>query len=203
MIISPTLAFVSSRIYWKWANEDATDVPQSFLDFRNADSVELVRLEDGAWSDVDSHIKVGNYNGRRRIIVRGRPHGPMRLRRPLSGGDVQVVILLNAPAQFEFWVSRIGARIAPWKLLQEEVKRIANQGTSCMVEEIGNALGFFYFYFIGITHIIHCLGRNRVESTYSSRTNFQSKFRIMLGYPVHRILMRCIGRPPVGFPIFG
>ncbi len=48
---------VSARIYWKMANEHGTDKPQSFLDFQNADSVELVRLEDSEWDDVDAHVE--------------------------------------------------------------------------------------------------------------------------------------------------
>ncbi len=49
-------------------NEDATDKPQSFLDFRNADSIELVRLEEGTWDDIEDYIKVDDYNGRTRFL---------------------------------------------------------------------------------------------------------------------------------------
>ncbi len=47
-----TYVLFSSRIYWKVANEDNRDKSQSFVDFPNADSVELVRLEDGTWDEV-------------------------------------------------------------------------------------------------------------------------------------------------------
>ncbi len=132
---------VSSRIYWKEANKDASNKPQSFLDFQNADSVELFRLEDGTWDDVDGHVKVVSHNGRRRIVVCGRPHGRTRLHAPLRGGNVQVEILPNAPEELERWINHLRGQIAPWKLLQQEVKEVTNRAPSCGVEEIEKALG--------------------------------------------------------------
>ncbi len=134
---------VSSRIYWKVANKHGSDKPQSFLDFQNADSVELVRLEEGTWNDVDDHVKIDSHNGRQSIIVYGRPHGRTRLHKPVGGGNVQVEIIPNAPEELEGWVNQMRARITPWNLLQQEVQDIANRATSYEVEEIEKALGGF------------------------------------------------------------
>ncbi len=72
---SLTYVLVSSRLYWKVANEDRTDKPQSFLDFRNAASLEIVRLGEGTWKEVDETVKVDDYEWRTRITVQGRLHG--------------------------------------------------------------------------------------------------------------------------------
>ena len=122
-------------------NEDATNMPQSFLDFQNADSVELVRAEDETWNGVDGHVKVDNHDGRRRIIVCGRPHGRTRRHNSLRGGNVRVEIIPSAPEQLELWLNQIRARIAPWQLLQREVRDIANRSPSCGVAEIERTLG--------------------------------------------------------------
>ncbi len=54
---------VSSRIYWKVWNVDGANAPKLFDDFRNTESLELVRLDSGTWDDVDWVVKVEDYNG--------------------------------------------------------------------------------------------------------------------------------------------
>ncbi len=122
---------VSCRVYWKVAKEDGSNKPHSFLDFRNADSLELIRQNEGTWSDVDDYVKVDKHNGRPRITVCGRLH-----RR-----TVHVEFIPNAPEQVEVWRNHIRARIAPWNLLQEEVKDISNRAPSSAAEELAQVLG--------------------------------------------------------------
>ncbi len=134
---------LSSRIYWKTANDDATSVPLSLMDFRNANSLELIRLNEGTWDEVDDIVKVENTGERRRITIPGRLHG-RELRNKCFGRDVQVEIIPDAPSQHEAWVNKIRARIAPWNLLQQEMRNASG------VEEIGNALGGLAKGMVGI-----------------------------------------------------
>ncbi len=132
---------ISSRIYWKVVNKDANSKPQSFLDFRNADSLELVRLNNGKWDDVDEYVKVDNHNGRARITVSGRPHGGMRRNNALLVPNVRVEIIPSTSDQLEVWLNQIRSRIAPWSLLQEVVNDIASRAPLSGVEELEKAFG--------------------------------------------------------------
>ncbi len=123
-------------------SKEANNMPQSFLDFRNENSIELVRIANGAWKDVDEHVKVGDRNGRQRIVVCGRPHGRTRTHKLLSGASIQVEIITNSPVQFKLWVNQIRKRIAPWKFL-EEVKDMNYCVLSCGAEEIERKRGGF------------------------------------------------------------
>ncbi len=109
---------IASRIYWKVKNEDGTNKPQSFDDFRNAESFELVRLEKGTWDDVGECVKVDDYDGRTRITVCRRPRGQVRRRNTVFGRDILLQVLPSTHEQQEVWVSQIRTRIAPWSLLQ-------------------------------------------------------------------------------------
>ncbi len=66
---------VSSRIYWKEAKKDATDQPQSFGHLRNLNPLELIRLSDASWKDVDEIVIVDNHDRRPRISGHSRLHG--------------------------------------------------------------------------------------------------------------------------------
>ncbi len=132
---------VSCRIYWKVANEDAINKSQSLVDFRNAHSLELVRLDDDkTWDDVDSDVKMDSHNGKRRIIVCGRPHGRTRRTNSLHGGNVRVEIISNAPEQVQVCLKQIRARVVPWSLLEQEVKDVAMGARSSTVKELEGVL---------------------------------------------------------------
>ncbi len=132
----PAYVLVSSRIYWKEADIDGTKKPQSILDFRNGNSLELVRLnDDETWDKVDEIIKVDNYEGRTRITIRGRLHGGTRRKNLFLIRDVEVEIMSDTSRQQEVWVTQIRVLIVPWNLLQQEMKDAAE------VEESEIALG--------------------------------------------------------------
>ncbi len=132
---------VSSRLYWKVANEDRSNKPQSFLDFRNANSLEIVRLAEGTWNEVDETVTVDNYEGRTRIIVHGHLHGRTRWNNAILVRNVRVEILASTREQREVWVNQIRARIAPWNFLQQKVRDVANRVPSSGVEKLGKAFG--------------------------------------------------------------
>ncbi len=134
---------VSSRIYWKVANEDGTNRPRSFLDFRNADSVELSRLDDGTWNDVKNEIKLDNHSDRPRITVFGRLHRRTLRNNPFIVVKVYVSIIPSTPEQLDVWLGQLRARIAPWSLLQRELKYIANRAPSSGVDGLEQFLGGF------------------------------------------------------------
>ncbi len=102
---------VSSRMYWKVANIDGTNRPQSIADFRNFNSIELSRLDSGTWSDVHDNVKVDCHNGRMRIVVRDRSHGRTRRNNALLVPNVQVEIVASTPEQHEVWLNQIRARM--------------------------------------------------------------------------------------------
>ncbi len=126
---------VSSRIYWKETKKDGSNQPQSVLDFQNTNSLELVRLDEGSWKDVDEIVREDDYDGRPRITVRGRLHGRTRLKKLFLVRNVDIEIILNTPKQREVWVKRLRSLVAPWTLLKQEMKN------SSGVEDIEIALG--------------------------------------------------------------
>ncbi len=93
--------FVLSRIYWKPANEDVASAPLSLKDFRGATSLELIRLKQETWNEVDEIIKVDKYEGRTRITVRGRLHGRNRRNNLFSARNVEIEIIPNTSVQQE------------------------------------------------------------------------------------------------------
>ncbi len=141
---------ISSRIYWKVANEDATNKPQCLVDFQNAHSLELVRLDDDkTWDDVDGNVKVDDRFGRPRITVWGRPHGQTQWKNSLFDRNVRVQIISNTLEQHEVRLSRIRARIAPWSVLQHDIKNVASRGSSFGVAELDQVLGRLVSSFFG------------------------------------------------------
>ncbi len=133
---------VSCRIYWKVANEDAINKPQSLVDFRNAHSLELVRLdEDKTLDDVDDVVQVDDHNGRLRITVHGRPHGRTPQSNIIRFANLRVEIISSTPEQHEVWLSQIRARIAPWTVLQQEFKNVASRRSPFGVKELEKVLG--------------------------------------------------------------
>ena len=132
---------ISSRIYWKVENKDATSRPQSLDDLRNADSLELIRLEHGTWNEVDEIVKVDKYEGRTRITVRGRLHGRKRRNNLFIVRDVEIEIIPNTPEHHEVWVSKIRARVAPWNLLEQEINDVASHVPSSGVKKLEKTLG--------------------------------------------------------------
>ncbi len=131
---------VSGRIYWKEAKKGPTNQPQSLLDFRNTNSLELVRLRDGSWKDVDEMVLVDNHDGRPRITVRGQLRGHTRRKKLYLVRDVRLEIIPCESEQLDVWVQRMRARIAPWSLLQQQVRDAANRGPSSGVEDIGKCI---------------------------------------------------------------
>ncbi len=131
---------ISSRIYWKGANKDAVGKPPTFLDFRNADSLELVRLDNGTWDDVEEYVKVDNHHGRACITLHGHLHGRIRRNNALLVPNVRVDIIPCTSQQLEVWVNQIRARIAPWSLLQQEINDIARRAPLSGMEEFEKAL---------------------------------------------------------------
>ncbi len=113
---------VSSRIYWQVVNEDASNKPQSLLDFRNADSLEFIRLDRGTWSDVNETVKVDNYEGRLRISVPGLLQGPKHCHSLFLLRNVKLEIIAYKSAHHEVWLNQIYARIVPWKLFPQLVQ---------------------------------------------------------------------------------
>ncbi len=132
---------VSSRIYWMRANKDSTNKAQSFLDFRNADNIELSGQDDGTWDDVHKIVKVNNHNRRPCISVTGRLRGRTGRNNSVFLRDVQVEIVANTLEQHEVWLNQIRARVTPWNLLQQVVKDIVNRAPSSGAEELEEALG--------------------------------------------------------------
>ncbi len=132
---------VFSRIYWKAASEDTNDRPPSLADFRGAISLELIRLEQGTWNEVDKIIKVDDYEGRARITVRGRLHGRKRRNTLNLVRDAEIEIIASTPEQHQVWLDKIRVRIAPWNLLQQEMKDLASRAPSSGVEELGKTVG--------------------------------------------------------------
>ncbi len=131
---------VSSRIYWKVANEDATDKPQSLADFRKTDSLELIRLSNESWEDVNKIVKVDEQKRRQRITVHGCLHGRTRWNKLFSVPGVQIEIIPETSEQLKDWVQQIRARIAPWNLVEQQVKDAVNRRPSSRVEESGNGV---------------------------------------------------------------
>ncbi len=113
---------VSGRFYWKEAKKGATSQPLSPLDFRNANSLESVRLTDGTWQDVDDMVKVDNHDEGARITVRGHLQGRTPRKPLFLVRDVELEIISGSLEQHEVWMNNIRARIAPWNLLQQEMK---------------------------------------------------------------------------------
>ncbi len=122
---------VSGRVYWKETKKGAIDQPQSLLGFRNTNSLELVRLRDGSWKDVDEEVMVDSQEGRPRITVRGHLHG----HKLFLVRDVRIEIIADTSDQHEVLVQRIRARFAPWNLLLQQARGAFNGGPSSGVEE--------------------------------------------------------------------
>ncbi len=132
----------ASRIYWKKAKKDGNNQPQSLVDFRSTNSLELVRLGgDGSWKEVDEVVVVDNHEGRARITVRGHLHGRTRRKTLFLIRDVRIEIMPDTCQQQEVWVKRIRALIAPWNLLQKQVRDAASRGPSAGVEEFEIGVG--------------------------------------------------------------
>ncbi len=140
---------LSSRIYWKEAKEDGTNQPQSLLDFRNANSLKLVRLNEESSEDVDGIVKVDKYEEKMRITVRGCLHGRKRRNKPFLR-DVKLEIIPDTPKQHQVWMSRLRARIAPWNLLQQEMKDAVSRAPSARLKEPENATGGLATDIVGI-----------------------------------------------------
>ncbi len=81
---------VSNQIYWKEANGNEVKEPLSFSDILDADSLELIRLDDGAWSDVNEVVKENKDDGCRRITVYGRLHARPQRDIPILPRKVQI-----------------------------------------------------------------------------------------------------------------
>ena len=137
----PAHLLVSSRIYW-------TDKePEAFIDFRGADSLELSRLDKGSWHDVAEFVKEDFHDGRHRITVRGR----MRTHNPTPHRKAQIEIIADTPKQHEVWLDQIRARIAPWKLLQQQLQDLACRTASFGAEEFEKAVGGLVPYYVTAT----------------------------------------------------
>ncbi len=134
---------------WKIANEEPTTKPLSFVDFRNANSLELVRLGDGSWSDVENNATVDTYKGSPRITVRGRPRGRTRRNNGFFVRNLRVEVIPDTPEQLEILLNQIRARIVPWNLLEREVKAVVNGAQSSGVDELEKALGGLVRGFVG------------------------------------------------------
>ena len=126
---------LSSRINWKEAKKDGTNQPQSVLDFRDTNSLELVRLDNGSWEEVDEMVRVEEHDERLRIMVRGRLQGQARGKTLFFVRGVELEVIPNTRQQCDVWVKIIRARIAPWNLLQKEMK------DACGIEKLEIALG--------------------------------------------------------------
>ncbi len=132
----------SSRIYWKKAEKDGNNQPKSIVDFRGANSLELVRLGgDDNWKEVDEIVMVDSHEGRARITVRGHLHGRTRRKTLFLARNVRIEIMPNTRQQQEVWVKRVRALVAPWNLLQKQVRDAASRGPSAGVEELEIAFG--------------------------------------------------------------
>ena len=132
----------ASRIYWKKAKKDVNHQPQSLLDFRSANSLELVRLAgNDNWKEVDEMVMVDSHEGRPRITVRGHLHGRTRRKTLFLVRDVRIEIMPNTCQQQEVWVKRVQALIAPWNLLQKQVRDATSRGPSAGAEELEIAVG--------------------------------------------------------------
>ncbi len=131
----PAYVHVSGRIFWKIANNDLSNRPQSIFDFRNADSLELVRLKVGNRKDVDEKVKMTDFEGKPCITVHGRLHGRPRRKTLFLVRDVEIEIIPATPQQQEILVKQMQALVVPWNLLQKEMKDVFG------VEAIKSALG--------------------------------------------------------------
>ncbi len=65
----PAVLPFSNSIYWKVPNDNSTTKPLSLFDFRDADSFELFRVDNGNWRIVDQVVKEDNYSAGRLITV--------------------------------------------------------------------------------------------------------------------------------------
>ncbi len=153
-------------------NEDGTNKPQSFLDFRSSDSIELVRLDEGRWDDIEDYVKVDDYSGRTRISVCGRVRARTRRKSPVLVGYIRVEIVPNSLEQLEVCLHQIRVRIAPWNLLLQEVKDVANFEPSLAVEDFKS----------GLNRLVRCA----VDAIPSSITRL-SRRRCMLPAALCRI----------------
>ncbi len=133
--------FVSCRIYWKEATDDAFDKPQALSELRGVNSVALNRLGTGTWGDVDKTVTVDEYEGRPRITVGGCLHGRRRRKNLFLVRNVTLEIIADTHHQHNVWVERIRARIAPWALLQQRVKDVASHSPSSTAEELEKGIG--------------------------------------------------------------
>ncbi len=150
---------VSSRIYWKLVNKDATNKFQSLSDFCSAGSLEVYRLDERSWENVDETVKVDTYEGKARITVPGRLYGRNLLSKLFTVSDVKLEIIAKAPEQHELWVDKIRARIAPWNVLQQEMKDASGAG------KLEEALG-------SLTNSVACVGPSS-----TSTENAEEKLR--------------------------
>ncbi len=155
---------VSSRVYWKLANKDRSNKPQSLCGFRDGSSLELIRLnDDNSWSKVDEIVKFDSYEERARVTIRGRLHGGKRRNHFYLVSGVELEIIPSTPEQQDVWVNNIRARIALWNLLQQGMKNASG------VEELEVALG-------GLT-----INNAGSKSSSTSTDKVQEKWRDKLG----------------------
>ncbi len=127
---------ISSRIYWKVADKDSSKKPLSVEDFRNADSLELIRLHSGDWKDINSYVKVVNQNGRDCITAHGRLHRRTLQYISVLDLNVQIEIEPSERKLLKVLVNQIRAQIVPWNLLKAEVKKVVRGNLSSEQEEL-------------------------------------------------------------------
>ena len=133
--------FISNRIDWKESVEDSSTQAYSLIDFCNADSLELNRLNEGSWETVEGTVEAVEWNGKPCIIVPGYLHGPFRRKHLYLGSTVKVVLVPKVFEQREAWLEQIRARIAPWKLLQQRVRDFVRQHQSTNVDKVAKGIG--------------------------------------------------------------
>ena len=86
-------------------------------------------------------VMVDNHDGKPQITVHGRLHRRTLLRKLLPTRNVRIEIMPNTHHQQEVWVKRMRALIAPWHLLEKQVRDVAVRGPSTGVEELEIAFG--------------------------------------------------------------
>ena len=84
---------VSNRIYWKEGAEYLSTQTHFVIDSCNADSLELIQLNEGSWETIRITVEAAEWNGKPCTKVPSYLHGPLRRKHLLLGSTIRVAIV--------------------------------------------------------------------------------------------------------------
>lgn len=138
--------YVSTSMYWKEASQFGRNLPQTILDFQGSNSIDYVRLKDGAtWDDVEKAVQPGECDGKPSVTVPGVLWNPNPDNKPLLSRSVTIQLVVDNVKLRDEWLEQFRACVAPWELIRQQMMGLKNHMSSNEISElrkkIDNLLG--------------------------------------------------------------